>query len=162
MLEGERSRQKEENTGGQTPRGYPGQALSVGPAESSGLCLVIDISNQIELSKSDEACLFKNAHIRALRRFGISRVRFCVLVGCQSVGSNQPSIVSSVLQTPLRPAATLLVNVFKARTAKSLFQIAHLFEGLWCDTICGHGETSSEDPDEAARKIRWCHVHYSG
>ena len=81
MLEGERSRQKEENTGGQTPRGYPGQALSVGPAESSGLCLVIDISNQIELSKSDEACLFKNAHIRALRRFGISRVRFCVLVG---------------------------------------------------------------------------------
>ena len=70
MLEGERSRQKEENTGGQTPRGYPGQALSVGPAESSGLCLVIDISNQIELSKSDEACLFKNAHFRAIRRFG--------------------------------------------------------------------------------------------
>jgi hypothetical protein len=40
---GERSAQNEESTRGQTPRGYPGQALPVGPGEWSVLCLMIDI-----------------------------------------------------------------------------------------------------------------------
>src|SRR5207245_549140 len=39
-LVGDVSAQKAESNGGHTPRGYPGQALPVGPGELSGMCLV--------------------------------------------------------------------------------------------------------------------------
>jgi len=42
-LVGDASAQKAESNGGHTPRGYPGQALPVGPGELSGMCLVTDI-----------------------------------------------------------------------------------------------------------------------
>jgi len=42
-LVGDVSAQKAESNGGHTPRGYPGQALPVGPGELSGMCRVTDI-----------------------------------------------------------------------------------------------------------------------
>ncbi len=42
-LAGEGSAQKAESTGGQTPRGYPGQEVPVGSGDVSGMCLVTDI-----------------------------------------------------------------------------------------------------------------------
>jgi hypothetical protein len=61
-LVGDGSTQKEESNGGHTPRGYPGQALPVGPGELSGMCLVTDIS--IDATNPGPTCLVKNAHMR--------------------------------------------------------------------------------------------------
>ena len=51
---GDRSAQKEESSGGHTPRGYPGQALPLGPGESSGMCRVTDMSTDGISPRSDQ------------------------------------------------------------------------------------------------------------
>jgi hypothetical protein len=55
-LVGDASAQKAESNGGHTPRGYPGQALPVGPGELSGMCFVTDTNR-------GPICLVKNAHV---------------------------------------------------------------------------------------------------
>jgi hypothetical protein len=60
-LLGDGSTQKEESNGGHIPRGYPGQALPVGPGELSGMCRVTDIS--IDGINPGPTSLVKNAHI---------------------------------------------------------------------------------------------------
>jgi hypothetical protein len=60
-LVGDGSTQKEESNGGHTPRGYPGQAVPVGPGELSGMCLVTDIAIG---TNPGSICLVKNAYIQ--------------------------------------------------------------------------------------------------
>jgi hypothetical protein len=60
--------------------------------------------------------------------------------------------LASQIKTRLFNKAHILaiaVSEFGAGSAKNLFQIAHLLEYLWCDTVCENGGDVGENLDKA-------------